>query len=158
MKVRKGITVLVLGMVLLLGACPGQQMIAKDEAMAIASHNLPPLIPECTITTKLVPGIGLHGAWQVIFDNLNPPVTRDALGWQESHDVLLGPEDSYKTVLINVDAVTGHILTKMATNGPFLGGPIAAPTNWGLIGGLIGAAIVVIGLLVYFLWWRRLSV
>jgi hypothetical protein len=29
------------------------------------------------------------------------------------------------------------------------------PTNWGLIGGLIAAAIVIIGLLVYFLWWRR---
>jgi len=29
------------------------------------------------------------------------------------------------------------------------------PMNWGLIGGLMAAAIVIIGLLVYFLWWRR---
>jgi len=33
--------------------------------------------------------------------------------------------------------------------------PTPAPTNWGLIGGLIVGAIVIIGLLVYFLWWRR---
>jgi hypothetical protein len=158
MKVRKGIIVLVLGLVLLLGACSGQQMITKDEAIDIASRNLPPDIPACTITAKLVPAIGPHGAWQIIFDNLNPPVTRDALGWQESHHVLLGPEDSYSKVLIDVDAVTGDILLKMATNAPSTGGPIPAPTNWGLIGGLIGVAIVVIGLLVYFLWWRRLSV
>jgi len=30
----------------------------------------------------------------------------------------------------------------------------AQPVNWGLIGGII-AAVIVIGLLVYFLWWRR---
>jgi hypothetical protein len=33
--------------------------------------------------------------------------------------------------------------------------PAPTPTNWGLIIGLIVAAIVVIGLLIYFLWWRR---
>ena len=35
--------------------------------------------------------------------------------------------------------------------------PPAAPTNWGVIGGSIAGAIVIIGLLVYFLWWRRRS-
>jgi hypothetical protein len=35
--------------------------------------------------------------------------------------------------------------------------PVQTPaaTNWGLIGGLLAAAIVIIGLLVYFIWWRR---
>jgi hypothetical protein len=33
--------------------------------------------------------------------------------------------------------------------------PTPAPTNWSLIGGLIAGGVVVIGLLVYFLWWRR---
>ena len=31
----------------------------------------------------------------------------------------------------------------------------AAPTNWGVIGGTIAGVIVIVGLLVYFLWWRR---
>ena len=118
------------GLILLLGACSGQQMITKDEAMAIASRFLPPeVIVRAEINAKLVPAIGPHGAWQIIFDNLNPPVTRDALGWQESHDVLLSPEDSYKTVLINVDAKTGDILGKMATNWPSTGGPVPAPNS-----------------------------
>jgi len=160
MKLRKGIILLVLGLVLLLllGGCFGQKTITKQEAITIASRFLPPdVVARAEISAKLEPAIGPNGAWQVVFDNLNPPVTRDALGWVASHDVLLGPEDSYVTVLINVDAVTGHVLTRMATNGPSLGGGPQTPTNWGLIGGLIGAAIAAIGLLVYFLWWRRLK-
>ena len=31
----------------------------------------------------------------------------------------------------------------------------AAPPNWGVIGGIIAGVIVIVGLLVYFLWWRR---
>ena len=45
--------------------------------------------------------------------------------------------------------------TPAPTPAPAPTPPSPAPTNWGLIGGLIGAAIVVIGLLVYWYYRRR---
>ncbi len=67
------------------------------------------------ISAKLTPEI--WPAWQIIFDNAN--VTREELGWLESPSTaisytLLGAEEVYKTVVINVDARTGDILLKSA--------------------------------------------
>lgn len=37
--------------------------------------------------------------------------------------------------------------------------PVTPPTNWGLIGGIIaGILVIVAGLLVYFLVWRKRSI
>jgi hypothetical protein len=44
------------------------------------------------------------------------------------------------------------------TPAPTTPTPTPTPTNWGLIIGLIVAAIAVIVLLIYFLWWRRRAV
>lgn len=58
---------------------------------------------------------------------------------------------------ISFTVVNGRVAAAPALAPTFASTPAPAlsPTNWGLIGGLIAGAIVIIGLLVCFLWWRR---
>ena len=50
-------------------------------------------------------------------------ITREELGWQNGGNVEFGPGNSYNLLEIDVDALTGGVTLKKATNGLLLGGP-----------------------------------
>jgi hypothetical protein len=100
--------------------------ISKEKAIKIASNVLEShIVSGANINAEYVKGIGPNGAWMITFKNIE--VTRNQLisvGWDKNdNNTLFSPEDSYTTVLINVDTKTGDILTKIASNLTFYIGP-----------------------------------
>ena len=67
---------------------------------------------------------------------------------------------SYANTDINYNITPSTTVTPTSTPSPTARVtttpmPIRVSTNWGIIGGSIAGGIAIIGLLVYFLWWRR---
>jgi hypothetical protein len=141
MKVIKEIIILLSGSALLFGGCTQHTesppstiapTISQNKAIAIAATQVPiEVINPAEIDVTL-----LGSVWRVIFYNAN--VTKRELGWQESSDTQFDregayknavPEGAYKSVMVTVDATTGNILRRLATNGIFLAGPVPPPTT-----------------------------
>ena len=138
MKYPIGTMVLVLGLLVLLGACtnptasptvpqsstlpqtptdltPGPA-INEAKAIALAAKVVPiGVIARAQVSAEFAPSSGPNGSWLVVFDSVN--VTRDELGWPENPGWEFGlsrPEGDYETVVIGVDAGTGDIYLKLA--------------------------------------------
>jgi len=56
-------------------------------------------------------------------------------------------KDVAGTYNVNINGISGKFMIKVP--------PVAPAISWGLIGGIIAAAVVIIGLLVYFFVWRK---
>jgi hypothetical protein len=69
------------------------------------------------------------------------------------HLANLTPETTYHFTVMSCDKCDNQAVSAEYTFTT-LAAPTPKPVNWWLIGGII-AGVVVIGLLVYFLWWRR---
>ncbi len=97
--------------------------ISRDEAVNIALEIVPPeVIARAEMMARLMTELGPNGKWQVQFLHAN--VTRVELGWQEDDKTTFGPEEVYPNLIITIDAGTGEIISRSATRGVLLGGPI----------------------------------
>jgi hypothetical protein len=123
------------------------------------SHDVTLEVNNAVIETKKITLTG-HASQKVIFTT-----SRDKVG-------------SYTVILDNLSGtfIVKEVLTSATTPTPMptleippapvsiseipltpalIPLPAPTPTNWRLIGGLIVAAIMIIGLLIYLLWWRK---
>lgn len=119
---------LLLGILILVfsGSCHNNEesTISEEKAIEIASSNLPDaIVSNADISANLAIDEGSNDTWHVTFHNVT--VSKKELGWELGPDVIMSPAeaDSYKTVLINIDALTGEILLKNASQGPQLAEP-----------------------------------
>lgn len=91
------------------------------EAVGIAKGTVPAaLLPSLGPTlASLAPEA--DGAWLVEFVADN--VTAAELAWQRGQTIMLDPAHTYNLLVIRVDAATGQVTQRRATNGTLLGGP-----------------------------------
>ena len=129
---------LILTALLLTGACksiskstesqtstvtPSRHVTTQCQAFEIAKSALPSKLASnlsgalCDIDLAR----GTHGTWFV--EIMVDKITREELGWQNGGNVEFGPGNSYNLLEIDVDALTGGVTLKKATNGLLLGGP-----------------------------------
>ena len=123
-KIIIGMIIMVLSLYCCLACSSENKKISENEAKEIASLALTQdIISDSYITTEFVKSIGPEGAWMVFFTDLI--VSKEQLytiGWDKNDpNTLFGLGDNFTTVLINVDASKGNILTKLTTSGPWLG-------------------------------------
>ncbi|MDD5289371.1 MAG: hypothetical protein PHY28_09720 [Dehalococcoidales bacterium] len=137
MKLKLGIA-LVLVVLLLIGACKStlrstesqistitspRAVTTQCEAVRIAKNTLPQELAAhlgaalCDIDHGRDP----HGIWFVEF--MVDEITREDLGWQSGENVEFGPGNTYNLLEVDIDALTGEVTSKKATNGMLLGGP-----------------------------------
>ena len=103
--------------------------IPVDKAVTIASADVPPdVLPQADISYTTLPldtndPIG----WVIMFNFNTVQVTSEQLlkfGWIADSNTTFSPPDwSYPLIIITVNANTGEIMDKSATNYPYLGMP-----------------------------------
>jgi len=104
-------------------------LIPVDKAVAIASAYVPfDVLPKAVISYTTYPlGTNEPIGWVIMFKLSTMQVTTEELmksGWTIDNNTDFGPPDtSYLWIIITVNANTGEIIHKSATNGPYLGMP-----------------------------------
>ena len=100
-------------------------IISADKATTIASSYISPnLLVHAEISNTTFPlNAKKPDAWVILFEFNSVLVTSEELvkfGWAPGE--CQPPDDSYRQILISVDARTGIINYKVATDAPYLGG------------------------------------
>jgi hypothetical protein len=107
--------------------------ITEAQAIAIASQYVP---AEVASHARITAGLGGSGNlktgenqfyWSVAFMNIS--ITKTWLGWQLDSQTTLSPDDTYNELAVNINAVTGEYISRMAYFAVFIGGPGMTPPD-----------------------------
>jgi hypothetical protein len=104
-------------------------LISVDKAVTIASAYVPPdVLPQADISCTTYPlDTNEPIGWVIMFNFNTVQVTSEQLlkfGWAADSNTNFSPPDwSYQWITITVNAHTGEIIGKNATNYPYLGMP-----------------------------------
>jgi hypothetical protein len=107
--------------------------ITEAQAIAIASQYVP---AEVASHAGITAGLGGSGNlktgesqfyWTVAFMNIS--ITKTWLGWQPDSQTTLSPDDTYNELTVNIDAVNGEYISRMAYIVVFIGGPGMTPPD-----------------------------
>jgi hypothetical protein len=60
---------------------------------------------------------------------MNISITQTWLDWQPDSQTTLSLDDTYNELTVNIDAVTGEYLSRMAYFAVFIGGPGMTPSD-----------------------------
>ena len=104
-------------------------LIPVDKAITIASAWVPPDVLSQADVSYTTQPLGTNDpiGWVIMFNFNTVQVTAEQLlkfGWVADNDTDFNPPDwSYSLIVITVNAKTGEIMDKGATNYPYLGMP-----------------------------------
>ena len=145
-------------------ALPTEFPITEEKAIAIAANYVPVqniMDADITATLSISADAAKPSLWMVMFYDAN--ITRDQLlnlGWQSDANTFFDNTETFKSVVINIDANTGAIIQKSAFNGIKLGGPPADyypepiyRQTWFLI--VCPVVAFLLGVLIFYFWVPR---
>jgi hypothetical protein len=124
------------------------------------ADTTPPVISEASISASAVTGTSATISWttdETSTSQVEYGVTTSSLSslnaaMVTSHTVIL--TDLSSDTIYNFKVRSNDASGNLAVSDEYIFTTLAAPTNWALIGGIIGAVLAVGGL-AWYLWWRR---
>jgi len=132
----KRVVLLIIGVVLLVTGCSNPATPAKEitecDAVSIARQVVPARIANTPVIAIFHPQSEEPARWSIVFPVVN--ITLEELGWWEDENTHLiwsdensfageMPPDTYRNVIIYIDAVSGNIIGQEANNEIILGEP-----------------------------------